>query len=177
MVRRGLTPDGERWIEQDLVTTGEVLDVHGGERAIGNRELGARVGANAGRAQADVFDGAAAVAKAAVVADADDFIGKDGDSSEKIFQCFLRGEGDGNAADAEAGEHGGQVEAEDAERRQDGNDHDQRRDQRSPSTMSVPVPMRPALMAWMRSRCMVRPVTRSRNQKKPMLMRTQMVRK
>ena len=47
---------------------------------------------------------------------------------------------------------------------------------RSPSTIRVPVPVRPALMAWMRRRCMMKLVARSRNQKKPMLMRTQMVR-
>ena len=51
--------------------------------------------------------------KRQVVADANDFVGQNGNSAEKIFERLLRGEGDGNAADAEAGEHRGQVEAED----------------------------------------------------------------
>ena len=145
-------------------------------RAIGNGELGARVGANASGAQADIFDGSGAVGEAAIVADADDFIGEHGDSAKKIFERLLRGEGDGDAANAEAGEHRGQVEAEDGEYGQKGGDDDERREQALARTMSVPVPMRPALMAWMRRRCMVRLATRSRNQKNPMLMRTPIVR-
>ena len=67
-----------------------------------------------------------AVAETAVVADADDFIGQNGNSAKKIFECLLCGECDGNAANAESGEHGGQVEAQDADRGQDGDDHHQR---------------------------------------------------
>src|SRR5271167_4087146 len=98
-------PDRERGIEQNFVAAGEVLDVHRGEGAIGDGKLGTRVGANAGGAQADVFHGSGAVTEAAVVADADDLVGEDGNSSEKILECLLGGKSDGNAADAEAGEH------------------------------------------------------------------------
>src|SRR5258708_40236459 len=89
LVRRGLTPDRERWIEQKFVATGEVFDVHGGERTIGNGKLGTFEGANAGGAQADVFHGSDAIAKAAEIAHANDFVGKDGNSAEKILECLL----------------------------------------------------------------------------------------
>src|SRR6267378_819578 len=105
LVRRGLTPDRERGIEKKFVATGEVFDVHGGERAIGDGKLGAFESANAGGAQADVFHGSDAIAEAAEVADANDLVGQDGNSTENILECFLRGECDGNAADAEAGQH------------------------------------------------------------------------
>src|SRR5258706_15193508 len=85
LVRRGLTPDRERWIEQKFVATGKVLDVHGGERAIGNGKLGAFESANAGGAQADIFHGSDAIAKAAEIAHANDFVGQDGNSAEKIL--------------------------------------------------------------------------------------------
>src|SRR6202158_144429 len=107
LLRRGLTPDRERGIEEKFVATGEVFDVHGGERAIGDGKLGAFEGTNAGGAQADVFHGSDAIAEAAEVADPNDFVGQDGNSAEKILECLLRGECDGNAADAESGEDGG----------------------------------------------------------------------
>ena len=113
----------------NLVATGEVFDVHGGEGAIGDGEFGACIGTNAGGAQADVFDGSGAIAEAAVVADADNFVGEDGHSAKKIFECLLGGESDGNASDAEASEHGGEVEAEDTERAQNGDDDHQRGEQ------------------------------------------------
>src|ERR1700676_2485266 len=122
LVRRGLTPDRERWIEEKFVPTGEVFYVHGSERAIRDGKLGAFEGANAGGAQADVFHGSDAIAEAAEVADSNDLVGQNRNSAEKILECLLCGECDGNAADAEASEHGGQVEAQNAERGQHGGD-------------------------------------------------------
>ena len=98
----------------------KVLDVHGGDGAVGNGKLGAGVGTNTSGTQADVFDGPGPIAEAAIVADTNDFVGQNGDAAEEIFQRFLCGERDGNAADAQAGEHGSQVEAHDGERGQRG---------------------------------------------------------
>src|ERR1039458_15860 len=52
-----------------------------------------------------------------------------GGGSQRFFGFFVGGECDGKAADGEAGEHGGQVEAQYAERGQDGDDHHQRCEQ------------------------------------------------
>src|SRR5258708_33921969 len=108
LVRRGLTPDRERWIEQKFVATGEVFDIHGGERAIGNGKLGTFEGANAGGAQADIFHGSDAIAEAAEVADANNFVGENGNSAEKILDSLRRAECDGNAAVAKTRKEIGQ---------------------------------------------------------------------
>src|SRR6202041_2127939 len=123
------TTDREHGSELDFVAAGEILNAHGGKCAVGNGELGASVGANAGGSQSDVFDGSGAVGEAAIVADADDVIGKHGDSAKKIFERLLRGKRDGNTANAEAGEHRRQVEAHDGEYGQEGGDDDERPEQ------------------------------------------------
>src|SRR5258708_39367486 len=89
LVRRGLPPDRERWIEQKFVETGKVFDVNGGERAIGNGKLGAFESANAGGAQADIFHGSDAIAKAAEIAHANDFVAQDGNSADTMLEGLL----------------------------------------------------------------------------------------
>ena len=82
--------------------------------------------ANAGGAQADVFNGAHAVAKLAEVAHRDGPVTDDGDAAEKIFDGLLRREGQGDAADTESREERGGVVAPFAENgRDDQHEHQQ----------------------------------------------------
>ena len=106
LVGRSFVAQSQLGIEKDFVAAAEVLDVHGGQRAIGDGKLGSLGSANAGGAQTDVFHRAHAVAEAAHVSDADDFVAQKRNSAEKIFQSLLRGERDGDSADAQAGEGG-----------------------------------------------------------------------
>ena len=121
--------DGEDGTELDFVAARKVFDIHGGEGAVGDGKLGAGVSADASGAEADVFDGAGAVAKAAIVADTNDFIGENGNSAEKIFEGLLSGEGDGDTADTDAGKDRGEIDANDSEDGESGDDDDQGREQ------------------------------------------------
>src|SRR5579863_7276003 len=115
MVGLGFGTQAERCLEQNLVAAAQVLDIDGGHGAVGNCEQRAFVGADAGGAESDIFHGAGAVAEAAGVTDADDFIAQDGNSAEKILDCFLGAEADGQTSDAEAGKGSGHVESQSPE--------------------------------------------------------------
>lgn len=63
-------------------------------------------GAEADGADANLFDGSGLSGDGAEVVDADGAAHHDGDSSEEVGECLLRGEGDGEAADAETRDEG-----------------------------------------------------------------------
>src|SRR3984957_5758923 len=110
MIGLGLGAKAKSGFEKNFVAAAEILNVDGRHGAVGNRQKSAFVGAHAGGAEADVFDGPGAIAKAAGIADADDFVAEDGDSAKKIRNRLLRAEADRQTSDAEAGEGGGHVE-------------------------------------------------------------------
>ena len=102
------------------------LDPHVGELAVGERHQRAVGGADARRSQADGLDGAGEAVHRHVVADAEGLVHADGEGSEEVLHRLLRREGEGDAADAEAGEEAADG---DAERREPGEQGaDQERD-------------------------------------------------
>src|SRR5207245_1083770 len=86
-------------------------------------EQSAFLSANARGTQANILDGAGAIAECADVAHADDFVSQHGDAAEKILDRLLRSETDGEAADTQPGERSAHVEAQGAEHGQHG-DHE-----------------------------------------------------
>src|SRR5271165_3099432 len=109
MISRGLAAHAEVGFEENLVAAAEVFDVNAGDGAVGNGDQGSFIGADAGGAQADIFDCASAIAEAAIVADADHFVAENRDAAEQILNRLLRTETDGQPANAQAGERGREV--------------------------------------------------------------------
>ncbi len=118
VVRLAFEAKAKSCLEKNLVAAGEVLKIDRRHGAVGNREQRPLFGADASRTQSDVFDDSSAIAEAADVADAEDFIPENGNSAKKIFDGLLRAEADGQAPDAEASERGAHVEAQAAEYRE-----------------------------------------------------------
>lgn len=104
--------DADGMAEEDLVALAEVFDIHGSELAIGDVESAALDGTETSGAEADILDGGDGGAELAAIADADAAVAEEGEAAEEIFESFLRGEGDGDTADAKAGEGGGDVVTE-----------------------------------------------------------------
>src|SRR5207248_5733246 len=93
-------------LEYNLVAPAEVLKIDGGHSAVGDSEQSAFFGTNAGGAQADVLDDSGTIAEFTDVADAEDLVGEDRNTAEKICDGLLRAETNRQASDAEAGEGG-----------------------------------------------------------------------
>jgi len=70
--------------------------------------------------------------RSSTVADADDFVAEQRDSTEEIFDRLLRAEADREAADADPGERGSQVESESAQQGESSENHHHRFDHAPP---------------------------------------------
>ncbi len=90
-------------------------------------DLFAALAAQARALDPDVLDGARKGVHHQVVADPEGLVERDGQRGEQIHQHALQGERDGDAADSQAGEQGGDVDAEIVE----GDQYHQRPDQHS----------------------------------------------
>src|SRR5262249_30378524 len=122
VVRSEVVTEPNGLAEKDFVALAEIFDDDIGDSAVGNGNDGAFFGAKFGGTQANVFYGAALIAYTTSVTNLQSSIGQDRDSAEQIFKGFLRAEADGQAADAQPGKRGGDVNAKAAERDKTDND-------------------------------------------------------
>ena len=83
-------------------------------------------GADLGGAHADVLHGAQRVAEAAEVADTDRLIDDEGQGPDEVLDRLLRTQGQREAADAERGQAGRDVDVERVERGDDGDGYERR---------------------------------------------------
>ena len=111
LVRRGLVAQVQGVPEEEPVAHGEVLDADRRELAVGNGDDGAGKRADLRGAKADVLDGALVLAGLAEIAQADGFVPDEEEPAEEVLDRLLGGKGHGDAADAEAGHNGREVDA------------------------------------------------------------------
>src|SRR5690606_34397675 len=109
LVHRSLRADAEG--EDDPPGIHALVVVHGlaEQVGVGNNDLLAAQGADPGGLQADMFDGAGDVAEDHEVADLEGLVDTDRHGGEHVTEQRLHRKGDGDAADPEAGDHGGDV--------------------------------------------------------------------
>ena len=112
VVRLRFWPQIQTRFQENLVAAAEVLDVDGGNGAVGNRHQRALFGADAGGTQANIFHRPGLVAETADVAHADDFIAENRYAAKKICDRLLRTEADSESANSKARQCGRHVEAE-----------------------------------------------------------------
>ena len=93
---------------------------------VGNDDLFTAEGADARGFQANVLDIAGHFAKYHEVADLEGFVHANGQRGEDVAEQRLHGQGDGDTTDTEAGDHGGDVDTQVGQDRQQhhGPDHD-----------------------------------------------------
>jgi hypothetical protein len=111
----GVVGDADLEVDPALAHAGEVADPAGEEVVVGEDQFLAAEAAEDRAAQADSVDGAALVADGDRVAGDEGLVEGDRDGGEDVAEHALDGEGDGDAADAEAGDEGGDVDAEGGE--------------------------------------------------------------
>ena len=121
--------EAHRGREADPVAGGEVLDPHVGELAVREADERPVERADLGRAHADALDVAGEVLDLHEVAHPEGLVGRQGDRAEQVLDRLLRAEGEGEAADAEAGEDGRHRVAEGGEGGHDASDPDQQLDE------------------------------------------------
>ena len=102
----------DEMVEPELVARRQRLDVRVRDLAVGHADDRAIQCTDARRSQADVIDGPDGLAELEEVADAHRLVEDDRDAADDVLERLLRGERHGNAADAEAGERGGRIDAE-----------------------------------------------------------------
>src|SRR5258708_23616092 len=118
VIRRKVVAQANRLLTQEFVAEAQIF--HDGRRhyAVWNRKQGALASPQPGGAQADVFHHAGLVVDAAGVADLDNFVEKNGNATEHVFERLLRAETQGKSADSYAGESGGHIHAQVAQHQQ-----------------------------------------------------------
>jgi hypothetical protein len=122
---------------RDAIAEAQVLERQGRELRIRDRHQRAAHGADAGRAEADVLDRPDGVAEAADVAQTHGLVRDEADAAEEVLDRLLGREGDGQPADAEAGEETRHVEAEVLERGDERDDDDEHLDRPAPEVRRV----------------------------------------
>ena len=114
----------DEMMEPALVPGRQRFDVHVRDLAVRHAEDRPIQRPDARRAEADVIDGPDGVPELQDVAHAHRLVDKDGKAPDDVFQRLLRGQGDGNAADAQAGKRSRGIDAEVVKPRQPaGGDH------------------------------------------------------
>src|SRR5215475_5656023 len=117
MISFAVEAQAQRRFKKNFVAAAEVLQIDRRHCTVWNRNQCAFVGADASRSKADVFYHTSAVAEAAHVADAENFVAKHGDAAEEILDRLLRAKAYRKTADAQSGERSAHVESQIAEYR------------------------------------------------------------
>ena len=125
---RGLVAKSDDRTEPGLVARRQRLEARVRDLAVRNADDGPIERADPRRAQADVVDGADDLAHLQKVADADRLVEDQRCAGDDVFECLLRGEGDGDAADAESGQRWCRIDAEQPQRARMREEDDQRID-------------------------------------------------
>ena len=95
------------------VALGEVVELHLRELRVRDGDHGPVQGPDAGRAQADLLDGADLLAVAAEVADAHRPVGEQGEAADDVLQRRPDRKGEGETTDAETGDERRDRDADD----------------------------------------------------------------
>ncbi len=97
-------------MEQDSVTNGEVFQAHGRQLTVGNGHDGSVQRPDAGRTNSNVFDRSEEPAHPARIAHLHWLVGNHHDPAEQVLNRFLRAEANSQAADAQPGQRGSQID-------------------------------------------------------------------
>src|SRR5579871_470259 len=124
MIRFALGTKSKGGLEEDFVTTAEILKVDRCHDTVGNRDECAFVRSNTSRAQSNIFHHAGAIAEAASITDTEYLISQHRDATEKVLDRLLSAETDGKAADAQSGQRCAHVESQIAEHCKNAEDED-----------------------------------------------------
>ena len=113
-------------VKPDSVAHGEVFQAHGRQLTIGNGYDGSIQRPDTRRTNADIFDRSKELARPADIAHVDGFIRNHHDAAEQVLDRFLGAEANRQAADAQPGERGREIDIRQIEENQNRHDHRRR---------------------------------------------------
>src|SRR6056297_295457 len=143
LVGRGLVAQVDHGAQQNAVAAGEVLDIEVHKLGVGNGDDGPIERAHLHRSQPNTLDNAKVLAQLTEIAHLDRLVGKQGEAADEVLQRAARGQGHGQAADAETGDHALVGQRQDLGEEQDGTDDYRNFDERDQQRMQnfIPVTM------------------------------------
>ena len=113
-------------MKPESVTQGEVFQAHRRQLTIGNGHNGSIQRPDTRRTNADIFDRSKELAHPAHIAHVYWLIRNHHDATEQVLDRFLGAEANGQAADAQPGERGSEIDIRKIEENQNRHDHGRR---------------------------------------------------